>query len=341
MKIAKGDFIVAEAPKKGLFKVTEIGEDGRLAVISQSTKRNSEGKFEKKLKIDVSPKQVLTNLGKAPHAGTVYGVKIEPLYRRESTNLAGDILFYVNMKDAEVEKVKKLAIRFYKKLKEKRLRMSIPEIEIRTPQGKYAGYYKFMPRAEADVLCIKPSLDTMPAQEIEYYFAHEYAHGIWFRHMTDGNVVKWIQMYDKHMALREVDEADLNEVLEEIIAAGSFRDWKRNAEEEDQQIGRACLRHIKHVHGIDKNHLESLLRQGQSLEDYWPTFVEFSEKGVIISEYANKSPEEFFAESFAFWFVGKKLPADVQKLLDRSLSQLIRAGKVLRDEAQSTDSEEE
>src|SRR5690606_22737552 len=104
-------------------------------------------------------------------------------------------------------------------------------------------------------------------------------------------------------------------------------------------ILKACLKHIKSLHGIDRKHLDTLLRFGHDIDEYWPSYVEFAEKNVIVSSYAGTKPEELFAEAFAFWFTGKSLPKEVKKLLDRSLAQLVR-GRVNSDEEESTDHEE-
>lgn len=339
MSIAKGDYIVVEAGKNVLLKVREV--DGKnITGINQQMKRNSEGVYEKRLPLTVKSSQVLVNLGKTPRPGKVYGVNIEPLYKRVDTNTCGQLLFFVDMDDKQTTRVKKALIRTYKKLAERKLGGVPAQIEIRPVQGKYAGWYKFLPKAEADVLCLKPNLEMSDDKDLTYLIAHEYAHGVWFRMMTRGNIARWIALYDKHMAQSTWEDADLEDIKNESIASEGIRNYLREAEEELRPVIRAVLRSIKSLHGVDAKHLDTLIRQGHSIDEYWPTQVQFADRNVIISEYAMKSPEEFFAEAFSFWFIGKSLPKEVQKLLDRSLSQLAKH-QVNGDEEVTTTSDED
>lgn len=335
MNISKGDFLIVDNGKKILIKVREV--DGKtVSGINQTMKRNKEGKYEKRLPITVKTSEVVVHLGKSPRPGKVYGVQIEPLHQRVDTQTCGEILFFRDMPEKEVSMTKKMLIRTYKELAKMRLGGVPAQIEVRPAEGKYAGWYHFLPKAEEDVLCIKPNFATQTPADLKYVIAHEYAHGIWFRMLHPNNMSKWIALYDKHMALTASDEDDLNEVFQEVMDVGSIRDYMKDCDEETLLVVKACLKHIRSVHGIDKKHLDQLIRSGHNIEEYWPSYVEFSEKNVIVSEYAQKSPEEFFAEAFSFNFVGKKLPKDVKDLLNKSLSQLSR-GRINSDEDQTTD----
>jgi hypothetical protein len=335
MKISKGDFLVIDTGKRMLIKARTV-EEGTVSGINQTMKRGKDGRYEKRLPVTARTKEVIVNLGKSPPPGKVYGVKIEPLYQRVDTNTCGQILFFSDMKEKEVTATKNILIKTYKELKKQRLGGIPAQIEVRPPEGKYAGWYHFLPKAEEDVLCVKPDFAVQTPADMRYIIAHEYAHGIWFRMMRPDNIAKWIAMYDKHMALTSSEEDDLTDILNEVIDAGSVRDYMKDADEETLLIVKACLKHIRQVHGIDRKHLDSLMRNGHSIEDYWPTYVEFSEKNVIVSEYAQKSPEEFFAEAFSHNFIGKKIPKDVKDLLTRSLSQL-QKGRVNGEEDATTE----
>lgn len=339
MPIKKGDFLIVEAAKRCLIKVKEI--DGKnISGLNQKMKRGADGQYEKRLTVAVRRKDVLLNLGPAPMPGKVYGVNIEPLYRKVETNTCGTILFFVDMDDKKVELTKKALIRTFKKLKKKRLGGLSVEIEIRKAEGKYAGYYHFMPKSPTDELCIKPNFDMMTPADLEYVIAHEYAHGIWYRMMRPDNIAKWIALYDKHMLPTKVEQDELADIYAELESHGSMRDFMKSCDEETLPVVKACLKAIKSVHGVDRKHLDMLLRHGHSIEEYWPTQVEYSDRGVIVSEYARKNPEEFFAEAFAFWFAGKNLPKEVSKLLIRSLAQLSK-GRINAEDEEHTAPERE
>lgn len=336
MSIAKkGDFLIVEATKRCLIKVKDV--DGKtITGLSQHMKRTADGKYEKRPTLTVKARDVIVNLGQAPLPGKVYGVNIEPLYKKVDTNTCGQILFFVDMDDAHTKKTKNALIRVFKKMKKKRLGGVPCEIEIRRPEGKYSGWYHFLPKAENDVLCIKPNFDMMTPADMEYVIAHEYAHGVWFRMLRQENIAAWIELYDQHMALASASEEDLKEILEEAMGEGGIRQYMKSCDDDTLPIVKACLRQIRSLHGVDRKHLDLLVRSGRSIEEYWPTYVEFSDKNVIVSEYAQKSPEEFFAEAFAFWFTGKSIPKEVRRLLERSLSQLVRGRINTEEEEEST-----
>jgi len=333
-QVNKGDYLVVDIGKRILMKAKQI-EGKRITGLNQQMKRTREGKYEKRLPVTVKRSEVIVNLGPSPHPGKVYGVKIEPLYKRVDTNTCGELLFFVDFDDKQTTAVKNALVRCYKKLKKRKLGGVNAEIEIRPAEGKYAGWYHFLPGSEHDVLCIKPNFDMMTPADLEYVISHEYAHGIWYRMLRPENIAKWIALYDKHMALSSAEEKDLDDLLEEIKEAGSVRDVMKSADEDTLPIIKACLRHVRSLHGIDRKHLDMLLRFGHDIDEYWPSYVEFSEKNILVSEYARKSPEELWAESFAYWFTGKSLPKEIQKLLDRSLAQLVR-GRVNSDEEETT-----
>ena len=333
--VKKGDFLVVEAAKRCLIKVKEV-EGKNVTGIAQQMKRTADGKYEKRPSITVKTRDIVVNLGATPLPGKVYGVNIEPLYKKVDTNTCGQILFFVDMDDAHTKKTKNALIKVFKKMKAKRLAGVPCEIEVRRPEGKYAGWYHFLPKAENDVLCIKPNFDMMTPADMEYIISHEYAHGVWFRMLRQDNIAAWIELYDQHMALASASEEDLKEILEEAVGEGSIRAYMKACDEDTLPIVKACLRQIRSLHGVDRKHLDVLLRSGRSIEEYWPTYVEFFDRNVIVSEYAQKSPEEFFAEAFSFWFTGKSLPKEVRKLLERSLSQLVRDRINTEDEEETT-----
>lgn len=336
-KIKKGDYLIVESAKRCLMKVKEIAGK-EISGLNQKMKRGADGQYEKRMTMTVRRRDVLLNLGQSPMPGKVYGVNIEPMYRKIETNTCGTVLFFVDFDDKKIEKTKKALVRTFKKLKKKRLGGLSVEIEIRKAEGKYAGYYHFLPKSGVDVLCIKPNFEMMSDSDLEYVIAHEYAHGIWYRMMRPDNIAKWIALYDKHMLPTRIEEDELKDVYAEMESSGSFREYQRSCDEDTKPVLKAVLKSIRATHGVDRKHLDLLIRHGHSIEEYWPTQVEFTDRGVIVSEYARKSPEEFFAEAFAFWFAGKNLPKEVSKLLVKSLAQLSK-GRINAESEEHTDPE--
>jgi hypothetical protein len=198
------------------------------------------------------------------------------------------------------------------------------DLEIRNPSGKYAGYYKHFPKTDTDILALKPD-DNF--SDFMYYISHEWGHGLWSRRMIQSQRAKWITAYHDCIKLTKVKVDRLQAIREEIENAGNLSDYMRDADEDDLPVLKACLRHIAHAHSLDKECLNTLVIAGKGLKPYWPSSVDIADKQLILTEYAKKSPYEFFSEAFALYCVGKQLPKDVTRLVQRTLASLTPPAK--------------
>lgn len=270
--------------------------------------------------VEFLSKDIIANLGRYPTAGSVFGVKIEPLLRTIKDKRFGEIRIYQKMKDEHLERLMHELKTFYSLIKQRGQHKIPYHIEVRNPQGKYQGYYKFLPKAEQDILCVKPEDDL---SGLQYILGHEHGHGIYNRRCTARTRNNWVKLYHSFVALSEVGEDDLAVILDEIHSAGRIGDYLKDADEETKEIVKACLRYINQVHGLSKFHLDTALSIQDSLEPYWPvTPLDFSSKEIAITDYARKSPEEFFAEAYVFGFLGRPLPKKVDHLLTSTLAKL-------------------
>jgi hypothetical protein len=310
-----GDYLIVSGINKPiLVKCIEFSKkncSGYLDVPSKSDDSKS---------VSFAAKEIIANLGKYPRAGSAFGVKVEPLIRTIKDKRFKEIRIYQKMKDERLDSMMDQLKVFWDVIKQAGHRAPY-ELEIRNPQGKYQGYYKHLPKAERDILCLKPE-GEMP--DFQYIAFHEHGHGVWFRRINDKVKTKWIKCYHNYVLLQDADEDTLNQIVDDLHAQGSLRDYLKDAEEETKLIINACIKHVGQVHNISKFHLEKLLNLQEDIGDYWPTFVEFSEKQVAISDYSRKSPEEFFAEAYAFHQMGRPLPQKVDKLLNSTLASLIK-----------------
>ncbi len=320
MKVAAGEYVlvkgIGNSDKPKLVKFLE--QDGKECT----------GYLDIPLKEDDSKtasfliSDVICNLGKYPKAGQLYGVKIEPLRKTINHKYFGEIRIYHKLDDEKVERLLHELKLFYSYLKQHGHLGIGYDIEVRNPQGKYEGYYKYMPKADRDILCVKPESGLEGMQQI---LSHEHGHGMWHHRLTARLRNRWIKLYHTYVALMEATEDDLQQILDEIIAMGSIGDYLKDAEPDTKDIIKACLRYIGQVHGLNKHHLETALSIQESIEDYWPTSsIDFSTKEVIITDYARKSPEELFAETYSFWFLNRPLPKKVDNLLNDTLSKLVK-----------------
>lgn len=320
MKLQQGSYVILKLSdnKPQLARCT-FADGGTYKGVLEKEKEKDEKsppviKFEKE--------DVMAVLGKRPKVGSVYGLKIEPLVRREHLRFWGDSRIYNWFDDDQFKMLKAGLDNAYKKLKQLGVAGYFKvELEIRQPQGKYAGMYKHRPKAEVDIMILKPELAM---EDLEYVTFHEYAHGIWYRMLTPKIRLLWVKLYHKYIHLQEVKEKELQEILGEVESAGSVRGFMREAEDVTKGQLKEVLKHILNVHGLNVSHLEMLLENEESIAEYWPSIIEMSEKETCITEYARKSPEEFFAEAIAHKFSGRILPRKVEELYEKTMSRLAK-----------------
>lgn len=323
MQVSQGDYIVLEVSKRSvLARCSSAPAVGKKGPYKANVCKERDTEKKTVVAIDFSLNEVKANLGRTPPIGAVYGQKVEPLLKTRTSKFWEEIRFYRHYDEAdESTTIKEISIAF-KKLRELRLDGVSIELEIRQEHGKFAGWYKFMPKKDADVMCVKPPKNN---EDLHYIVWHEYGHGIWYRRMTSRQRLAWVQLYHTYVVPQEVKASDLEDIREEVEKAGSISDFLREADEQTTTIFKTIMRQITLIHGLTKKHLDLALTNGESIADYWPASLEISEKEVSITDYARKSPEELFAESFAHHIAGRKLPKKIRLLLETTLAKLTRA----------------
>lgn len=319
MKIHQGDYlIIANATGKNkLVKCTH--EDNTRYKGKVSTPRHKLGEDAEVL--DFGRSDVVCNLGKSPNVGSAFGVKIEPLVKVLTDPFFSEIHSYIRVDEKFMGLIEAELKTFRIALKKQRLTTVRPILELRARQGKYAGYYRHTPKEDHDTLCVRPGDDLT---EFQYVLAHEYGHAVWFRMMSRGARLRWVKLYHEYITLFNSDDTDLRRVLDEVVTVQSISSAFKNLEEDDVSLLKACVKHISSVHGLNKSHIDMMLEAGENIDDFWPVQIELSEKELAVTDYAKVSPEELFAESFAHWFIGRKLPKAIQDRLDKTMSNLIK-----------------
>lgn len=273
--------------------------------------------------LEVKLNEIVANLGKNPKPGSVFGVKVEPLYEVIEADLSkfwGETRVYQNMNPDQLKQLRKNLFAVEKELKAQRLPVLPLELEVRNASGSNLGMYKYHPKGDVDTVIVRPTVDV----DFTYIMSHEYAHGIWYRHMTPKMHMSWVRMYHEAMVLKSIPKGELKGILDELVTEGDLTSYAKSVDEETVIILKAIIRHIKQVHSIDRHHINLMLHIGEDISDLWPSEIELGEKQTIVSTYAKKSPEELFAESFSLRFSGKKLPQKVGDLLTKTLSHLTR-----------------
>lgn len=317
--ISAGDYLILKLVqgKKVLAKSTVVSKDGSKfkALLEQDISSGAEA-----TPFEASCKEVVANLGNSPTSGKVYGVNVEPLRESLTSAFWGDIKIYHAVDDTTRRELKKSL----KEAEALLTKLRVPEIpvtvHVKTQNSKVLGYYKYQPKAEEDILCVKidESIDDM-----NYKFAHEYAHGIWFRCFTPKMRMAWVRMYHASLEIQQVSEKELNELLEDIKTFGDVRGFAKENPDTLPTL-KVVFRHMKQTHNLDRSHFDMALVLGEEVDEFWPTAVELTDKQTILTTYATKSPEELWAEAFSLKAVGKKLPAKISDLVDKCMRTWLR-----------------
>lgn len=320
MRIREGEYLIvggfAQSSRNKLVKYLEKQKDNHIGILDIPSKDDDS------TTVSFLTSDIVANLGKYPKAGSIYGVKVEPLIRVIKDKRFKEIRIYQKFTEDQYDHLSEELKIFYSILKENG-HTGIPyHIEVRNPQGSYTGYYKYLPKAEQDILCIKPEKNL---EGIQYILGHEHGHAIYNRRTNTKTKNSWIKLYHSFVSVSEATEDDLEQILNEIYSAGSLKDYLKDTDETTKCIVRACLAYIKDVHKLDKHHLETALSIKEKIDDYWPISpLNFSERELVISEYSKKSPEEFFAEAYAFWLAERPLPKKIDNHLNSTLAKLVR-----------------
>ena len=320
MRIQQGDFIVLK-----------IGNRPQLACCTHAEEKEFKGRLErtrdqddKDSAVEFRASDVVANLGKRPRYGTVHGIKVEPLVTRlpSQSKMWQDIRVYQFLDKQQLKVLADEIASATAELRKFGLGILRCELEIRQKSGTMAGYYKYRPKAETDILCCKPEENL---EGFLYIMGHEAGHGMWNRMLTPRIRLKWIHLYHEYITTQEVADAEMQAVLAEIVAASSIRDYLKEADDDSLLIVKDALRHIQRVHGLGRHHLELALNNNDDITPYWPTALELSSKEEAITKYGSKNPEEFMAEAFGFHVCGRKIPRKIEGLLDQTLSKLKKA----------------
>lgn len=312
IQVNEKDYLIVRAGNKNrLARVLEVGDEDVVVKVFEG---------EKTVELDLPMKDVYANLGVSPKVGKVYGTNVEPKRRAFNMDFWGEVVLYVKYDKKQQDKLITLLTKTADKLLDKNLPEPNIIVHIKERTGKMAGCYKHTKGEAPDILDARPEHDIISG--FDYVVSHEYAHGIWFNHITPKTRLRWIQLYHDYVQLSHVKSKDLEEILNAIVELGTVGAFLKDADPQDKIIVRSALRHVSTVHGISPQHFGLLLNMGEAVDHLWPKSLELGEKKLFVSDYARKSPEELFAESFAFWFTGHKLPKDAQSLLDRTLANL-------------------
>lgn len=317
--VETGDYLILNivAGKRGLVKCHAVSKSGdKLRVRNAQVGKGSEDDSV----FEASAKEVVANLGPSPHVGSAYGLQVEPMRERIDHSFWGEIQIFHPLDDRQrkiLRKEMKVAQEHLEKLRAPRIELTT---QIKTQTGKMLGFYKYRPKADTDILCVKLDDDV---SDMQYKLGHEFAHGVWSRCFLPKMKMSWVKMYHDALEIDIVSDDDLKGILEDLKTYGDLRGFCKENPDLAPTM-RAVFRHIKQTHSLERHHFDMALMLGEDVGQYWPTSVELAEKQVIITEYARKSPEELWAEAYGLKFSGKKLPSKVDALLEKCMTRLVK-----------------
>ena len=317
MLLKAGDYVILNVVlgKSILAKCSAVNKDGTRG------KATMESKSDKpEPPVEFKTTEVLANLGSSPNTGSVYGIKVEPIRERLDSPFWGEIKIHHELDDDQRKMLKRTMSDVSTKMKSQNVPKLAIETQIRTQAGKMAGFYKYQPKAESDVLCVKLDPDM---SDLEYRFSHEYAHGIWYRCFTPKMKMAWVNMFHDAIKISKYSDKDLHSMLEDIKTNGDVRAFAKE-NPDDLPVLKAIFRYINQTHSMSRQHFEMALMLGENIDGYWPKSIELGEKNEILSTYAKKCPEELWAESFSLKFIGKKLPSSISALLEKCMRNLVK-----------------
>lgn len=318
MKVTDGDFLIVEAEK--ILRLVQVF-DGKWRLRDKQSINLED--FNNKVPVD--DKTVVANLGPNPKPGKAYGVGCEPILKHVHLDLIGDVFFFRHMKKLERKALLKSyskAAKLFNDLDVWPYKTFVSYIMPYRKSSMYAGtYHWYKTETRKDELTLFTD-DYNNKDRTLYVFAHELAHAVWFNRLDDDLRCDWIEAYNENLDKMKFGSNKLVDIRKTLKDAGSIAVYKKMCDPEDKEVLGEILRFIARVHKLHPSNINALIASGRSIKSIWPTDpVELSKKNVLITEYANESPEEFFAEAMALHLTGTKMPKSIRSLIDATLKR--------------------
>lgn len=311
MIIENEDFIQYNLGKKKLFGF--IQRDKVMTSEGEQIEVNNAINPEESNLINVDA--IITNYGKEPDFESL---KIEVFNSTYVVPLFGSVTEYRPISEVERKVIKDSLA----EMKEDCEKFTIfpTRINIKINKGKKVGYYKYNKKEDVNEISLMPvAFDKENTKSILY---HEVAHAVWENMVPEDVKVKWVRLYDKNMERKKVKSQEIINLRSDLINSGMrISEYIKNME--DGETMKKVAEYIKDLYNLKPQHIDLLVQQGDDLLGYWPKDgIELSEYTPFVSEYATESVEEFFAESFMFYYMKADLPAIVEKAIKYTLNKI-------------------
>jgi hypothetical protein len=331
MNMQPNDYVIAKMKdsKPFLAQVTEVDVgEGSMKAIPDTLR------YREERTIDRHKRDILVRLGKDPKPGTVYGVDVANVYRKSFVHEAwGPVHFFVKPDKSKIKILRTSLDVTAKRLDKLDLLsyMGLFQTEIRAKKGKYAGMYKHHQDNKSLLWYCLDMSDSL--EDMNYVMYHEFGHVLRFNGLTRVKPrARWQRLFQqsiapvvvtkKQLELLKGHMLDAMETSSEGSLSSIIKDFTGDDDDLIAQV-RAFTRWMKQVHHVSAQDLGVLWSAGDkdTIQSIWPgSSIDTSKLKPVMTDYACKSVEELFAESFAYYAWGKKIPQHIEKLLEKSLT---------------------
>ena len=327
IKFAVGEYVIVEQEKKHLVLVTDADPIESRGII-EHTRVTGEDMI-----LEFSADDVVTCLGSDPKVGSVHGIRVEIWQRTLDTPL-GECDFYYKPTKPFRESLKEAFEKMERRLKKWQCDRVLPvTLEVRLPKSAKSTTGMFTPqkgRDDTDLITLRPATDS----HLDWLICHEFGHPIWQKLLPPKIKASWIKKYYSDVKLGEVSEEQCEDLLDLVIKTYMEGTAKRGHIEglDDEDALKAlgmCNGWVQEFHYLRPIDIEHLVRGGKEafVRSLWPKGgVLTTDKEVRVTEYGNKTAEEWFAEALAMYYCGKSLPEDIHELLDKTINYLAKRG---------------
>lgn len=271
---------------------------------------------------------VISNIGKNPPAGNVYGKKVKILYKKTTPKKwpESELRYYIPPISSTVVVIKHAISGLASELKAQNLYSKIKvDFEIHAKGGKHTGFYQQISQDVTPIIAFK----AWDNENINYLETarHEAGHAIWFQAMRTSLKAEWIEMYDKVIKPISIPSKKVQKFLVDMEGSSSLDEYYDTLEDDDRSDFDEILGYIYSVWGLDNDSIDTLIATGRSLKKYWPSIdlARSTKLPELLTEYATKSPVEFFPEAFSMYLGGAKLPPGIGDLMSKTLDKVRKA----------------
>ena len=311
--------IVQENNKRNLIKITGAKKDGKTFYGVHERKRIHDNPEE----IEIQIEDIVANLGKEPVYGSVYGCSTEIYRNKKKLDGWGHVYFYRKMEKEELKELRNSMAAVHKEMQELGLELHPFDTEIRESRGKWAGFYKYRPKkvdgVSTDLICLKPKT----FDNLKPLLYHELGHSVWYRRLTPDVQARWILNYHKALELQTVSKKEIDDLVGDFVESRLMcKEFKNTLGERQEMIFEQCLDFVDGTHLLNSHHLDTLIASEHDISGYFNIDdVKLTDMRLILTEYAQVSPEEFFAEAFSLHMSGSILPKSLRELMEKTIKK--------------------